>query len=190
MSNIRVWIYRLLVTVGAGLILYSWFQPWWQAYIVEIDEIAVTIYPYNMEVIMGEYPEWFIGFDSAMPAWFFPFMWAYLGLSLAALLVSLFISDNKIMRLGPLTWSLPQALIAIVGLSYIIIVASAVLTIAIRSGDFYDAPLMGSIFISIPGEIPYESWVDTGLKFGYWLACAAGPFLVILALFRNRIIGR
>jgi hypothetical protein len=179
-----------LVLVGAGLILYSWFQPWWQAYVVELQLSPVTIYPYNMEIIKGDYPEWFIGFDNAMPAWFFAFMWAYLGLSLVALLVSLLVSDKKIMRLGPLTWPLPQVLIAIVGLSYILIVAAAVVTIAIRSGDFYDAPLMGSVFVSIPGEIPYESWVDTDLKFGYWLACAAGPFLVILALLRNKIIGK
>lgn len=187
MGNYRVWLFRFLVLVGTGLMLYTWFQPWWQAYVVELDVNTVTIYPYNMEVIKGDYPEWFAGFDTAMPAWFFTFMWVYLGIGVAALLYSLFASEKRV-GLGRFSWSLPQVLVGGVGLSYVVIVATAVVTIAIRSGEFYDTPLMGSVFISFSES--EESFVDTGLKFGYWLACGVGPFLVLLALFRNRIIGR
>jgi len=35
-----------------------------------------------------------------------------------------------------------------------------------------------------------QSWVDARLRFGYWLACGIGPFLIILALLRNKIIGK
>ena len=187
MSNTRSWIFRILVLVGAGLILYTWFQPWWSAYIVELDVYGVTIYPYAMEINMGDYPQWLAGAENAMPGWFFIFMWVYLGLAVAALLYSLFASEKRV-GLGRFSWSLPKLLVGGVGLSYIVIVAAALITIAIKSGSFYGAPLQGSIFVSL--EEQYESYVDTGLLFGYWLACGVGPFLVLLALFRNKIIGR
>ncbi len=147
----------------------------------------MTIYPYAMEINMGDYPQWLAGAENAMPGWFFIFMWVYLGLAVALLLYSLFASEK---RVGPgrFSWSLPKLLVGGVGLSYIVIVAAALITIAIKSGSFYGAPLQGSIFVSL--EEQYESYVDTGLQFGYWLACGVGPFLVLLALFRNKIIGR
>jgi len=187
MGGVRAWIFRVLVLVGAGLVLYTWFQPWWSAFIVELDIQAVTIYPYGMEINMGEYAHWLTGAENSMPGWFFIFMWIYLGLAVALLLYSLFASEKRV-SLGRFSWSLPKLLVGGVGLSYIVIVAAALITIAIKSGSFYGAPVQGTIFVSL--EEQYESYVDTSLLFGYWLACGVGPFLVLLALFRNKIIGR
>jgi hypothetical protein len=167
--------------------LYTWFQPWWSAYIVELDVYAVTIYPYGIEINLGDYPYWLAGAEYTMPLWFFTFMWIYLGLCIALLLYSLFASERRV-GLGRFSWSVPQVLVVGVGLSYVIIVAAAVITIAIQSGNFYNAPLQGSIFVAIDEH--YQGWVDTGLLFGYWFACGVGPFLILLALLRNKIIGR
>jgi len=188
MSNFRTWVFRILVLVGAGLMLYTWFQPWWQAHIVALNVYGVTIFPYGMEVNLDGHEAWLKGADEVMPGWFTPFMWVYLGLCIIALLFSLFASSEKRIGMGKLSLSLPQALISGVGLSYVIVVISAVITIAMNAPNFYDAPLVGSITVFISQE--ETSTVTTALQFGYWLACGVGLFLVILSLIRNRLLAR
>ena len=188
MSNTRVWIFRVLVLVGAGLMLYTWFQPWWTAYIVELDVTAVTVFPYGMELDMGGYEYWVAGAEDAMPGWFTPFMWVYLALCMVALLYSLVASSAKGISIGKIRLSLPQVLVGGVGLSFVVVVVSAVIVIAIQSGNFYDAPLQGTIFVTKSRD--EASYVETGLKFAYWLACGTGLFIAILGLLRNKIIGK
>ena len=188
MSNVRSWVFRVLVLASAGLILYTWFQPWWTAYIVELDVYGVSVFPYGMEINMDNYSHWLAGADEVMPSWFTPFMWFYLGLCMVALLLGMFISDKKRVGLGKLTVSAPKALIGGVGLSYIVVVVSAVLVIAANAPDFYGAPLMGKIYVSM-GSMQHSDVVTT-LEFAYWLACGTGLFIAILGLLRNKIIGK
>ena len=137
---------------------------------------------------MVDYPHWLAGAENAMPTWFFTFVLVYLGVVMAALLFSLFAPSSKGISLGKLRISLPTALVSGVGLSYIGIVAAAALTISIKSADFYGASLMGSVFVSL-GE-QYESWVGFGLEMGYWLACGAAVYLLVLGLVRQFIVGK
>ena len=193
MGRARDWLFRVLVLAGGGLLAYTWFQPWWHTYVVEVKENAVVVFPWALNLsIPPEVEDWFTSFDNLMPSWFFTLMWIYFGLCIAALLFSLFASSEKGISLGRFRMSLPTALISGVGLSYIVIVVAALVTIAMRVGDFYNAPLMGSIYIDLGAEadVQVASWVDTGFNLGYWLACAAGPVLIIFAIFRNKIIGR
>lgn len=186
MDSLRVWLFRVLTLAAAGLLLYSWFQPWWTANVLEImGSNNVIIYPWVFEADLEEMQ---VMVENAyMPAWFAPAMWIYLGLAVAALLFSLFAREKRVGP-GKFKLSLPQLLIGVVGLSYVVVVAIAAVMIAIRSGEFYGAPLMGMIEVNLGAE--YFSEVETALEFGYWLACGVGPLCIALALLRNKITGK
>jgi hypothetical protein len=110
-------------------------------------------------------------------------MWTYLGLAIVALLFSLF-AKEKTVGFGKFKFKLPTLLIGIVGLSYIIVVITAVVMIAIRSGDFYKTPLMGQVYVR-----NVEAVATSRLLLGYWMACGTGLFITILALLRSKIVG-
>lgn len=188
MKNIRTWIYRILVLIGAGLMLYTFFQPWWQAYVIALNKYAVSIFPYGMKMDVGDFGQWLAGADEVLPNWFTPFMWVYLGICILALLFSLFASSKKGIKLGKLNISLPSIIIGIVGLSYIIVPVTALIMIALNAPKYFDAPIQGKIYVSVSS---FEaSWVNTGFDTAYWMAYAVGIFLVLLAVFRNKIIGK
>lgn len=186
MSNARVWLFRVLVIIVAGLMVWTWFQPWWSASVDGIGEDVVTIHPYGLEENLGALSELVAG--AKMPGWFAPLMWTFLGLSTAALLFGLF-AKEKSLNLIRLKLSLPKVIIGGIGLIYIVFVVAFVTIAAIRSGDFYDMRLIGDTFVSMGGP-PAEGWAHANLLLSYWLACAVGPLLVILALFRNKIAGK
>ncbi|MBI5034150.1 MAG: hypothetical protein HZB51_26820 [Chloroflexi bacterium] len=184
-SNTRSIIFGVLTISGIGLLLYSWFQPWWQAYIVALSEIAVVIRPWGLVSYMPqEYSKWLVGAE--MPSWFGPLMWVYAGAAVGTLVYSMFVSEEQI-RLGKFKMSLQKALIALVGLSYIVFVVVCVIVISIRAKDFYGASVMGTINVSFSDH--EVSDVDTGLLSGYWIAASVGPLLVVLAFLREKILG-
>lgn len=184
MSNARIWLFRVLVIGSAGLMLLSWFMPWWKGRIIEILG-WVQIRPWGLEHNLQEYTGYIAGAE--MPAWFAPLIWAYLGLCIGLLLFSLFASEKRV-GLGKFKLSLPHVIIGGVGLSYIVVVVLAVIIAAIRTGDFYGIHLIGKSFFSL--GYPIEGNVEAGFLFGYWLACGVGPLLIVLALLRNKIIGK
>ena len=187
MGRPRVWLFRGLVIVAAGLMLLSWFMPWWSADVLYFFlEKAIVIHPYGLEVcpveeIAGVIP------GAEMPAWFAPLMWAYLGVCLLSLLSSLFVGEKEF-SLSKRRYKKAKLLIGGVGLSYIVVVVLAVIIAAIRTGDFWGLRLQGYTFISL--GYPMESDLYARLLLGYWLACAVGPLLIVLALLRNKVIGK
>ena len=188
MSSARSWLFRVLTIAGGGLLVYTWFQPWWAAYLEALQENGVTIFPYKM-VIAGtlrDYPQWITGAE--MPAWFFPLMWVYLAVMLGVISFSMFVTDEDRIRLGKINLSLPKAMLGFAGLAYIIYVVVFVIVISIRAPAFYGVQLMGNVFISMNEHT--ESYVITTLQQGYWLACVVGPLLVVLAMLRSKIIGK
>ena len=188
MSRFRLWLFRGLVVMASGLMLLTWFIPWWNCNIFATEGIimnAVQIYPYGLVNNLGYLDTYIKG--SAMPVWFAPLMWAYLGLCIALLLFSLFARERTI-HFGRLKLLLPQLLIGVIGFSYIVVVILAVIIAAIRTGDFYGTHLVGKTAFEVTGFV--KGYVSAGLQFGYWLACAIGPLLIILALVRNKIIGK
>ena len=185
-STARAGIFGVLTIAGTGLFLYSWFQPWWQAYIVALNEIAVVIRPWGLISFMPqEYAKWLVGAE--MPSWFAPVMWLYLAACMGVLVYTLFAGDDWI-RIGKFKLSQQKALIATVGFSYIVFVVVCVVVIALRAKDFYGASVMGSVYVAFSDH--ENSNVDTRLLTGYWLACVVGPLLLALGLLRDKIIGK
>lgn len=185
--GLRLWLFRGLIVLGASLMLYSWYSPWWGASISDLSgRDHILMRPWGVEVMAAEIRTYANRTLYSMPAFFAPLMWTYLGLCMVALVISLFV--EKQFTLGRFRLSLPQVLIGLVGLSYVIAVATAFAIAQIRAGaggvDFVGSSI-------VPNPMTGGNTRFTGeLKPGYWMAGAAGLFLVVLALLRNAIIGK
>jgi len=191
MGDIRTWIFRALVLIGAALFIYSWFQPWWTAYIVALDTTAINIYAYGIEsFVPSEFAAWIAGYDQIMPAWFDNFMWIYLAACVVVLLLGMFASSDQKERIGigKIGVSLPSALVGAVGISFLIVAITAVIVISMNLTGFYNSPLVGTFKLDM-GD-PYISDVNTKLTTGYYLAIAGGLLLLIVAILRKFIIGK
>jgi hypothetical protein len=186
MSNARVWRFRALVAAAAGVMLLSWFMPWWTCNVEELGEDIVQIRPWGLVVDqrMGGF-EVLIK-DAQMPQWFTPMMWAYLALCMLALLTGLFLRGQAF-GIGRLKIKLSQLLIGGVGFSYIVAAIVAVVYASMRLKGFFEVPLQGRILIDL-GE-PMITYVNTHLLLGYYLVYVAGLLLVVLALLRDKITG-
>jgi hypothetical protein len=186
-SNVRTWLFRGLVVVAAAFLVVTWFMDWWTGDCAEISSRAVVVHPWGLEDNLG-----FMSFavdDARMPGWFAPAMFAYLGLALLALLISLFVKD-RVIKLWKFKLALPSLVIGLVGLSYILVPVVAILYMTVRMKGFYGGiPLQGHITIPLEAG-SMEGHITTSLEIGYYLAYAAGALLVILAVLRNRILGR
>ena len=186
-NNTGRWIYRGLTLVGLGLILYTWFQPMWVAFIEELGEEAVKIYPYTMTVIgtLRDYPQWIAG--SEMPVWFWPAMWIYLLICVFSLLAS-FLFKNEWFKIGKKKVYVDQFLVGLIGFGYIVFVIVLPLTISLLAPQFGGVKLQGEVFISMDEHT--ESWVTSSLQPAYWITCVIGPMLMLMAIFRNKIMGK
>lgn len=185
--RLRLWLFRGLIIVGAGFMLFSWYSPWWSARISDLSgSDHMLMRPWGVEVMAPEIRTYANRSLYSMPAFFAPFMWTYIGLCMLALAVSLFV-ENQV-TLGRFRLSLPQVLIGLVGLSYLIAVAAAFAIAQIRAGAGGVAFIGSSI---VPNPMTGGSTRFTGeLKPGYWLAVGAGLSLVALAALRSTVIGK
>jgi hypothetical protein len=110
-------------------------------------------------------------------------MWTYLGLCLVALIFSIFIKGKSI-KLGKFNFSMSAFIVGIVGFSYVVVAAAAAILAAIRTGDFWGVKLVGTTYF-VAAEFA-EGYAHTMLLPGYWLACATGPIMIVIALLWNR----
>lgn len=174
------WTFRILLVAAAAFMVYSWFQPWWSADVAVIPGTDdLVLHPWGVEAAR----EIRVGADPAlyaMPAFFAPFTWTYLGVAMLALAVSLFV--NKKISLGPIKLPIAVVLIALVGLTYLVAVG-----LAYWIGDMR-ATATGTNFI---GESQYTEptsmrklAMESDLREGYWYALYAGVALFVLALVR------
>lgn len=183
-STIGVWAYRILVLVGAGLILYSWFQPWWKIDLEEIGTNIVEIHPWGLAVDerMGSFDVLIQG--AQMPGWFAPFMWAYLGLCMIALLAGIVIR-GKFFNIGSLRIKAAPFLVGGVGLSYFIVGVVAAVYASIRLKSFYSTPLQGRIYVEL-GDAAH-TYAESSLLPGWYWIFAAGALLMLVAFFHDLI---
>lgn len=188
MGNGRVWLFRGLVVVAAAFLVVTWFMPWWRADCAELSANAVVIRPWGLEEDLG-----FMAFrveEARMPDWFAPFAFSYLAVALLALLYSLFAPDKEL-KLWKFKFSLPTALVGLVGLSYIGVAVIGIIVIVLRMGQFMGGTIPLNGHMTIPLESgALEGHITTGLEPGYYLTYPAGAILVILALLRSKVLGK
>ncbi len=181
-------IFSVLVIVGAGLMLVSWFSPWW---ICTVDAIymlnqgIVMIRPWGLEQNLGRFASYVAGGE--MPIWFAPFMWTYLAACMIALLAALVIKD-RIIRFKGREFNIPQWLIGLVGVTCIICAVVAAVFAAIRTADF-GINFIGYTWIIIDPHAGGNADLNASLQWGYFLMYGVGLMLIALAFFRNRILG-
>ncbi len=184
MKNSRIWLFRVLVVVGAGLMALTWTMPWWTVTINELGKDLVKVYPYGLELNLGEWASYAAGAD--MPAFFTPLMWLYFAVAIVALLVGAWVHDKNIRLLGK-EFDLSRWLVGLVGLTYLMAAVGAVIAITIRASSFFNTPVQGYFSIAF-SEI--ESGGVSTLTPGYWLAWGVGLYLAVLGLLRNKIVGK
>ena len=184
-SNTRVWLFRVLVVAAAGVMLVSWFLPWWTIDIEQLGSDIIQIHPWGLETDqrLGGFE---ILLGDPLPAWFAPFMWAYLGLCMIALLVGLWV-QGKELGIGKFKIKLSQLLIGGVGASYIVVGVVAAIYASMRLASPYEVPLQGRTLIDL-GD-PLITYVDTSLLPGYYLIYVSAVLLIVLAVLRDRITG-
>ncbi|MFZ7133472.1 MAG: hypothetical protein ACOWWR_14065 [Eubacteriales bacterium] len=189
MSLYRAWFFRILIASTIALMIVGWFMDWWACQIYEIGIMdVVVIHPWGLwmnEDEIGLFMSRISGAD--MPGWFAYVMWAYLAICIVLLLYSMFIKEKTINLFKKIHINLPSLIMIGIGISYIIVVLIALIFAAVRTGDFFDMHLIG--FTLVDAGEPLISGAEADLKLGYWLSCAVGPILIILALLRNKIIG-
>lgn len=185
-SNARVWLFRVLVVAAAGVMLVAWFLPWWTIDIEQFGHDIVQIRPWGLEISeqMGDFAILLKGVP--MPSWFAPFMWAYLGLCMIALLIGAFVRGRAI-RIGKFKITLSQLLIGGVGFSYIVAGIVAAVYASVRMKSSFGVPLQGRAFIDL-GD-PIVTFVDTRLLPGYYLIYVAALLFLVLAFLRDKITG-
>lgn len=195
MGNGRAWLFRFLVLAIGALLVVTWFMPWWVCH-VESNEAGihdVAIHPYGLDP--GGLEGYFSlmpkgGKEVEVPGFLPPLMWTYLGLVILALLLGILFKEKNIRLLGK-ELNISRWLIGIVGFSYIAVVVIAVV-FTMSKLEPLGIPFSGTAMVNIGKFAMWDIIFDaeSSLKIGYWLACAVGPLLIILALLRNRIMGR
>jgi hypothetical protein len=184
MSNTGIWIFRVLVAAAAVVMLVSWFLPWWTVDIESFGNDMVQIRPWGLvlDERIGDFQVLLKG--AAMPGWFAPFMWAYLGLCMIALLVGLWVRE-KMVSIGRFNIKLSQLLIGGVGLSYFTVGVVTAIYGSMRSKAIMGIPLLGRSFIDL-GE-PLVTYVESRFLPGYYLIYVTAILLIALALLRDKI---
>lgn len=182
-GNRRVWLFRGLVVIAAGLITASFIMPWWIADRIDVSRApeppsilldAIRIYGHGLQhslVGLREYVE-----ADETPFYQMVLAWIYLAASVGLILGSAWLKGRK-----------GKWLLGGIGLTYITYAAIAIfVVVAGRLGDF-GMPLQGWGSII---EYGGDASIHGGLRFGYYLAYAAGGMCIVLALLRDKIVGK
>lgn len=181
-----IWIFRILLIAGAAFMLYSWFTPWWSAKVSVIPgDNHLVLRPWGIEAVAQVRANADESLYS-MPWIFEPFMWTYLTLCMLALAASLVLQRQ--VSIGRFKIPLAALLIGFVGLSYLIAVGLAYEIGQLKAG------WAGSNFIGTSNiknaMTGTKIKMVSDLQSGFWLALAAGPVLMAIALLRGFLGGR
>jgi hypothetical protein len=186
LSKTRIWLFRSSIIVGIGLLLATWFLPWWRIDVILVNNWAVG-HPWGLETdpfVKGFFP------TAKMPDWFAPLMFVYLGLIIVLMLLNIFIKDKEL-HFGKLKFSLHQLLIFGVGVSIIVVAVLAAVVIYIRLQEprFMGAPFLGHAVIQVDADLHIDSATYSRFQAGYYLALGAGIYCILLASLQKRILG-
>lgn len=195
MNTARVWIFRALVLIGIAAFAYSFFQPWWIAHtessVAGIHD--VIIHPYGLDG--GGLEGYFAllpggGAEVSVPAFLIIFIWVFFGVALAALLLGIIFNKGTIPLFGK-RLNISRWAVGLVGIVYILVCVAAML-FAMPKVAALGMPFVGNAWVHV-GE--FAMWkieldVTAWIPFGYWLAIGTGVYLILIALLRNKIVGK
>ncbi len=195
MNTARVWIFRALVLIGAAGFVYSFFQPWWIAHcessVAGIHDVIV--HPYGLDG--GGLEGYFTlmpggGVEVSVPTFLIIIIWVFFGAALAALALAMIFNKATLPILGK-RLNISRWATGLVGLLYII-VAVAGMTFAYTKIAALGMPFVGDAWVHI-GE--FAMWkieldVNASLGIGLYVAGATGIYLLVIALLRNKIVGK
>jgi hypothetical protein len=178
-GNFRLWLFRCLVTVTAGLMILSFSMPWWTTAKMDIGgdtemylPDAIRIFGYGLRHSLVEFRSYMMADET--PSYQTKIAWVYLGISAGLVLISAWLNGKK-----------GRFILGGTGLIYISYAAiAAFVVIAGRLGDF-GFSLQGRSYYHAANAIVT---IDAGLRFGFYLACVTGGMCIVLALLRNKIV--
>jgi hypothetical protein len=194
MNTARVWIFRALVLIGAAGFVYSFFQPWWIAHcestVAGIHD--VVIHPYGLDA--GGLEGYFTLLPDPsvveVPQLLIIVIWIFFGATLAAMLLGIIFNKATLpvfgKRLNVSRWT-----VGVVGLIYIVVCVAAML-FAMPKIAALGMPFVGDAWVHLGDfamwkiELDVTAWIP----FGYWLAIGTGVYLIVIALLRNKIVGK
>lgn len=175
MSSFRVWLFRGLVAIAAGLMITSVVMPWWIADVVPdtetVSRFTIKVYQYGIPRDLGSE---YISADIT-PFYQTVLAWVYIAVSVGFMLYSTWLRGRK-----------GRLLLGGIGLIYIAYAAIAAFVVIANRAAVYGVPLQGNV---VQFELAFIN-IDTSLLFGYYLAYAAGGMCIALALLRNIIVGK
>lgn len=175
-GSFKVWLFRGLVAVAAGLMVASFIMPWWYCHLYHWDwgEFPpIKIYGYGLRHGLIQYA-YYLAADET-PFYQTMLAWVYLAASVGLILFSSLLKGRK-----------SRWLLGGIGLIYIVYAITAVIQIAIRTAD-YGISLQGWTTVEYEGQVINAF---ASLRFGYYIAHAAGLMCIVLALFRNIMVGK
>ena len=194
MNTARVWIFRALVLVGAVAFVYSFFSPWWIAHCVSSAAGIhdVIVHPYGLDDGgLGGYfklmPDG--GAEVAVPVWLITLIWIFFGVACAALVMAIVFNKTTIPLFGK-RLNISRWAVGLVGFVYIIVCIAGIV-FAYSKVTALTLPFVGNAWVNLGQfamwsiELDVTSWIP----FGYYLACGSGVFLLLLGIFRNKIVG-
>ena len=194
MNTARVWIFRALVLIGAATFVYSFFQPWWIAHTSSPESGIhdVIIHPYGLDPggLGGYFSQLPAGADVSVPGFLIIIIWVFFGAALAAMLLGIIFNKATLPVLGK-RLNISRWAVGLVGLMYIIVCVSAMLFAMPKIAALH-IPFIGHEFVYVGtfGMFKIELDVVSSIPFGYWLAIGTGVFLILIALLRNKIVGK
>lgn len=175
MSNTRIWLFRGLVVGATGLVVASFFLPWWKASIplMKLDP-ALLMHPYGLEHFLDQsllpYFEKYIP-----PFWLTIVAFIFIVVDAIAILLSISIGGRR-----------GKLILGGAGLAYLGFSAIAMIFAAISVSNA-GLSFLGRSPITFVFHAP--SMIGT-LQYGLFIALGAGLLCIILALLRDRIIGK
>ncbi|MFZ7132832.1 MAG: hypothetical protein ACOWWR_10780 [Eubacteriales bacterium] len=183
-NSLRAWIFRILLLIGAGLFLASWFMPWWQADISQVGKDVLTMHPYGLEHNLAMF---IVIVERFLPPFWLTIMgWCFFGVVVLVFLYSLWLRKE-----GD-KFKYEKFIIPGLGLVYIIYGSIAIFYAIYMLGKV-DIPFLGYVGLEtgdVGGTLPYETGWEGHLRIGTYLFYGSGLYLMIIGLLRNKIIGK
>jgi hypothetical protein len=195
MNTARLWIFRALVLIGAAAFVFSFFQPWWIAHcesaVAGIHDVVV--HPFGLDG--GGLEGYFKllpggGVEVSVPTFLLIIVWVFFGVACAALLMSMIFNKAALPLFGK-KLNISRWAVGLVGLVYIIVIVAGMI-FAYTKIAALNMPFIGNAWVDV-GE--FAMWhieldVTASLGIGLFVAVATGIYLLVLALLRNKIIGK